>query len=201
MDQPPLPPSLPSAIPPQKGLSTGCIFSTIIAAIFVPIVIIAVFMGLVVPAGAKVAGKVKTLQARALSSALVIAMKGFQTEYNQLPLPKDQVVLESKTILSNGSLVDALMAEDRVINPRKVKFLDPPPASKGVNGLLEKDGKRMVVDPWGQPYSILLDIDGDGKIPDPEHPGAMLDTTVGVFSAGPDGDPTTWRDNVHSWYD
>ena len=185
MDQPLLPP----AIPPKKGLSTGCIISIIGASILVPIVVIAILVGMAIP----------VLQARSVSSGLVIALQGFQTEYNHFPLPKDQAALESTILTSSGSLLDALLGEDDAINPRKVKFFDPPPARKGVNGLLENEGKRTVLDPWGQPYAILLDYDGDGKVADPEHPGAMIKTTVAVFSGGPDGNLATWRDNVKSW--
>lgn len=199
MDQPPLPPAFPSAIPVKKGLSTGCIISIIVAVIFVPIVIIAVLAGMAVPAGNMVMRKARILQARANSQGLVIAVKGFQTEYDRLPLPRDQVVLKSPTIPASGPVLDALLATDTDINPRGVKFYDPPLAKNNTNGLLEKDGKRTMLDPWGHVYSILFDFDGDGKIPDPEHPGAMLDTTTGVFSAGPDGDSATWQDNVKSW--
>lgn len=137
--------------------------------------------------------------ARATASGLIIAIKGFQTEYRQLPVSKDYAVSETIPLTSSGSLLYSLMGDDDAINPRKIKFLDPPPARKEVNGLLEKEGKRMVVDPWGQLYSILLDLNEDGKIPDPEHPGTMLDTTVIVFSSGPDGNLMTWQDNVTSW--
>ncbi len=199
MDQPTLPPTLPPITSAKSGLSTGCIISVIVAVILVPICIIAVLAALAVPAGNAVMYKARMLQARAASQGLSIAIKGYQTEYNRYPLPKDLAVPEPTTFTSSGPILNALLAEDSDINPRKIKFLDSPPARKDVNGLLEKDGKRILVDPWGEPYAILLDFDGDGKVPDPEHPGEMLGTTVIVFSAGPDGNSSTWKDNVRSW--
>lgn len=136
---------------------------------------------------------------RGTANEIVIAIKGYGVEYNRFPLLGERLPVDSEVITSSGSLLNALMGDDDKINPRKIKFIDPPIAKNNVNGLLEKDGKRMLVDPWGKPYYILIDFDGDGKVPDPEHPGAMLDTTVIVFSGGPDGDPTTWQDNVRSW--
>ncbi|MEY4482997.1 MAG: hypothetical protein RL693_449 [Verrucomicrobiota bacterium] len=128
-----------------------------------------------------------------------MATKSYQMEYNRFPLPKGQVAIDSATIVSGDLFLDALLNEESDINPRKIKFIDLPIARNNVNGLLEKDGKRILVDPWGEPYAILLDFDGDGKVPDPEHPGTTLNTTVIVFSGGPDSNLTTWQDNVRSW--
>ncbi len=199
MDQPKLPPTLPLATPAKKGLSTGCIMGIIVAVILVPIFIMAVLAGLAVPAGNAVMLKARVLQASAVSQGLIIAVKGFQTEYDRLPLPEDQAFSESTPLISSGPWLDALIAEDKKINPRQVKFLDPPVARNNTNGLVEKEGKRTLLDPWGHAYFLLLDIDEDGKIPDPEHPGALLDMLVIVFSGGPDGNPATWQDNVRSW--
>jgi hypothetical protein len=44
-----------------------------------------------------------------------------------------------------------------------------------------------------------LDYDGDGKIADPVHPGATIAASVIVYSAGPDRDYHTWKDNEKSW--
>ena len=151
------------------------------------------------PAIAKVTENAKQTQARAIEMSLVYAIKSYWTEYNQLPVPKDQETSESIPITSSGSLLDALLAEDSNINPRMIKFLDTPLVRNSTGGLLEKDAKRLLVDPWGNAYFILLDLNNDNRIPDPEHPGTTLNASVLVFSAGVDGDPGTWKDNVASW--
>ena len=52
---------------------------------------------------------------------------------------------------------------------------------------------------------ILCDFNNDGQVPNPElitvppKPGATqkeLSTRIALFSAGPDGDPATWEDNM-----
>jgi hypothetical protein len=189
MDQPPFPPALPA----KKVISTGCIIGTIVT-----IVGIAVFALLMIVFGSRIMGK-KELMYGARLVALVVAIKGYQTEYNRFPPLPEHVTSESAAIVSSGSFLDALLGERNDFNPRHVKFLEPEQAKYQKNGLLDKDDKRTLVDKWGIPYYILLDINRDGKIPDPERPGAMINTTVVVFSGGPDGDPATWQDNVTSW--
>lgn len=60
-------------------------------------------------------------------------------------------------------------------------------------------------DGWGSLYYIVCDFNNDGQVPNPElmtvppKPGATkkeLNTRIAIFSAGPDGDPATWEDNM-----
>ena len=60
-------------------------------------------------------------------------------------------------------------------------------------------------DGWGSLYYIVCDFNNDGKVPNPElltvppKPGATqkeLFNRIAIFSAGPDGNPATWEDNV-----
>lgn len=65
-------------------------------------------------------------------------------------------------------------------------------------------GEWELLDAWGHPYRLHLDLNGDGKIP---HPAKDTGTPAPVlippgfviYSAGPDGDYSTWDDNVRSW--
>jgi len=61
------------------------------------------------------------------------------------------------------------------------------------------DPSFTLLDVWGQPYRLSMDTDGDGKVSDPEHPGMWLAHPVIVWSAGDDGNPATWADNIKSW--
>ncbi len=56
-------------------------------------------------------------------------------------------------------------------------------------------------DPFGGVYWIVLDADGDGRVKNPAvaENEQWLNSRVLIFSAGPDGDPTTWKDNVRNW--
>ncbi|MGK0188635.1 MAG: hypothetical protein ACI9R3_004446 [Verrucomicrobiales bacterium] len=56
-------------------------------------------------------------------------------------------------------------------------------------------------DPFGRGYWVILDANRDRKIENParEGTGNWLQSSALVFSAGPDGDPKTWQDNVRNW--
>ncbi|MBK8038967.1 MAG: hypothetical protein IPK22_17825 [Verrucomicrobiaceae bacterium] len=62
-------------------------------------------------------------------------------------------------------------------------------------------------DSWGHRYYGIFDFNNDGHVPNPEtltthpHPGtpATLKRRTAIFSAGPDGDPVTWEDNIKNW--
>lgn len=80
------------------------------------------------------------------------AVVAFETEYGRLPALKGSVV--------GGDFLAALLGENDALNPRKIVFIEVPNAKKGKSGL--KSG--VFVDPWGAPYKIVMDEDGDGII-------------------------------------
>ncbi|OYW75743.1 MAG: hypothetical protein B7Z37_12025 [Verrucomicrobia bacterium 12-59-8] len=60
-------------------------------------------------------------------------------------------------------------------------------------------------DGWGSLWYIICDFNNNGIVPNPElltvppKPGATqkeLSTRISIFSAGPDGNPATWEDNM-----
>ena len=59
-------------------------------------------------------------------------------------------------------------------------------------------------DAWGSLFYLVCDFNNDGKVPNPEtlttppNLGAVptLKQRLAIFSAGPDGNPATWADNV-----
>ena len=68
--------------------------------------------------------------------------------------------------------------------------------------------ERAFRDPWGHPYQYLVnetpkDTMGLGPYAstgsDPYTGPGEVRATVLVWSAGPDGDYLTWKDNVASW--
>ncbi len=153
--------------------------------------------------GAFFAKKMRILQTKTAIKGLEIAMKGFEVEYGRA-LGKtlgDKVGLtEAHDSLAEGDLLATLMHLSTTHNPRKVRFYDPPPAKGQVNGVwFDATGVARLSDPWGSPYRVRADLNGDGLIPDPAIPGATVHAQYIICSAGPDKDPTTWRDNVASW--
>jgi hypothetical protein len=103
-------------------------------------------------------------------------------------------------LLTQGQLVDVLMADDEKLNPRQIHYIDPPVATQTKGpGLYEGPVMRALVDSWGKPMRIALEDSHTTELPDPEHPSAKIKANVLIWSAGPDGNFDTWKDNIASW--
>jgi type II secretory pathway pseudopilin PulG len=185
-------------------MSTGCIIGLVVGIVgLVGLVIIAVLVAIAVPAGQKVLEKARILQAKAQMKGFEIAVKGYQTEYNRLPSSQspppttDNSPGYETTDAEGKSMIEILTGTDTKNNPRGIAFYEPPPTRTKGGGYTASGG---LVDIWGaRGYIIIFDYDGDGNISDPEHPGATISEPVIIYSAGPDGDFNTWKDNVTSW--
>ena len=168
----------------------------------VGVVVIAIMASLAIPAFSKVKSKAERANTRVTMKGLEIAIKGYQTEYNRLPLKGSPSPVagdqNSDTTDPDGrALLDTLLGKDTVTNPRSIYFIDLAPARASGAGYSASSGLR---DPWGKNgYRILLDANGDGNIADPEGLVGDLKATIRIYSAGPDGDFATWADNVCSW--
>ena len=198
----PSPATLPPPAP-RKGLSTGCIIAVVVCIVgFVAVTVIAIMASLAIPAFSKVKSKAERANTRVTMKGLEIAIKGYQTEYNRLPLKGNSSPAagdqNSDTTDPDGrALLDTLLGKDTVTNPRSIYFIDLPPARASGAGYSASSGLR---DPWGKNgYRILLDANGDNRITDPEGLAGDLTATILIYSAGPDGDFTTWADNVCNW--
>lgn len=167
--------------------------------------IIALLAGMAVPAGNMVMKRARMLQAKAAMSGLVIAIKGYQTEYNRYPMAAGNTTdMTVDTSSAEGiALLTALLANDATNNPRQVKFYDPAPSKNGVNGYDPTAGTLM--DPWGNGFQIVIDYDQDGKVANPYvGGGGPTDIATGllIFTPGPNktfDDIPTKSDDVKSW--
>lgn len=134
---------------------------------------------------------------------LTIATGHFRTEYNRFPLPAPIDETKDTFLRSEGTMFAALLGQDDKLNPRKIKFVDLPLAKDQKNGLSQETGEWVLVDRWGEMYYLGMDTNGDNRIDNPEPEGlkapAFLNTSMMVYSSGPDRDPKTWEDNVCSW--
>jgi hypothetical protein len=162
-----------------------------------------VMIGSLFVGGAFFAKKMRVLQTKTAIKGLEIAMNGYDTEYDRVvgKTLGDKVGLtEGHDSLAEGDLLATLMSILPVHNPRRIRFYDPVRAKGQVNGVwFDAAGVIHLSDPWGSPYRVRADLNGDGLIPSPETPGGALSAQYIIYSAGPDKDPTTWRDNVASW--
>ena len=140
---------------------------------------------------------------KSLLSGFIIALKVYRTEYNRFPVEALSSGDEHQLQRMQGKILRVLLGEDETLNPRKIVFFDPPLAKDRKRGLYrDEKGEPFFVDSWGEPFYFMFDINGEGKIPNPDprpDEPRELGTTVIGFSAGPDRDPDTWKDNVASW--
>ena len=89
------------------------------------------------------------------------------------------------------------------VNKRRIMFLGPKSEynpAKRYDDITNK--KHLWLDPWGNPYVILINVDGTDQIVDPTDNTKLVAAKVILYSYGPDGESgtdATNRDNVCSW--
>ncbi len=156
--------------------------------------------------GSSLTPKALKYDAQATAMAIDNAIDQFYTEYDHLPAPTSAVKGKDWNSDSGDAenLISILKALDATANSKQIDFLgDIKDAKtedgKRLNGLVREDSTIALLDPWGHPYLIRMDGDGDGFVTDPSDPGKRLAKKAIVWSAGKDGDPETWKDNVGSW--
>ena len=144
------------------------------------------------------------IQVRVIMKDLKIALDMYKLDYNRFPLPSTSATNLDFSFRSRGAMLTSLLGEDTGgLNPKKTKYIYLPQARNHKNGLWQDGAEWVLSDRWGEPYYIVLDTNGDGKISNlefgAEHQPATLPLKVLIYSSGPDRDPKTWKDNVCSW--
>lgn len=177
--------------------------------LLIVIAIITVLAGLAIPAINVVINKGRETQARAAIKGLEVSISAYRAEYNRLPA--EGAPGEDLELITDGGdpLIFVLLGQAQGdLNPRGEKFLNAAVASNQRNGVVMSAGSAALYDPWGRPYQIVLDGDGDHLVGNPDamndDPGISSDASpqlpvdMAVFSSGRDGRPHT-RDDVTSW--
>jgi prepilin-type N-terminal cleavage/methylation domain-containing protein len=166
--------------------------------------LIATLAGVSVPVYNGIMRKMRETQARQLGLSVQNSVKGYYNEYMKYPLPPGGGGSEATAVMTDSTLVPALMAKDEVLNPRGVRFLpelkDATDSRK--NGLVLTDGLGSIFDPWGGMYSVLMDsgdYNNELENPDTEATSPTLFQSVAVWSNGEDMKDTTWDDNISTW--
>lgn len=180
--------------------------------LLVVITIIAILASLAFPAARGIMERSYRLKTQTAVKDLQVAINGYLTEYNRLPVQPGGTTGETPLLTdSSTTLISVLLAEESgtgTLNPRGIVFLNAPTAKNGKGGLTEKGSSVELVDQWGKPYQVLLDTNFDNKIVNPDASNEdksisqdappNLRTRVAVFSLGKDGKENT-RDDVVSW--
>jgi hypothetical protein len=190
---------------PQNTRTSGNGYVTTAIVVFVLAILASVFGP--IPGWYYMARNAKQLQSKRAMRGLEIAIRGHQTEYLPSITLNEFWKSEKEAIPSEGEILKVLMAENERLNPHGIRFYEPPAlrkkSSKQGGTIFNEKGEIRVVDHLGNPFWLLLDLDGDGAIPNP-NPDEVADmeiinAPVILYSSGDDGDPNTWRDNLKSW--
>jgi hypothetical protein len=138
--------------------------------------------------------------AKITGTALCNGFANFQMEYGRLPASAISAKGDIEKEPSDHGLIDALLPASLDENTRGHSFFNTKEAKNGRSGLVYIGATLSadLRDPWGNPYYVSIDADGDGILANPET-GSNRRSLCFVFSAGPDGDPDTWKDNPKSF--
>lgn len=137
------------------------------------------------------------------------SVERFQRAYDRFPV-LGSTRTHDLELRSDGAFIAALLGRSETLNPKHQLFYKPSLAKNSMSGLQDLSGGTSddpadlsVLDAFGERYYVLLDLDGDGRLLDPQSRGTdnpiYLKTAIAIYSSGPDCDPKTWVDNITSW--
>ena len=135
--------------------------------------------------------------------SLLIGLNAFYEHRSRWPAWNDSLDKRTMEFTTRGSILATLLGKDASTNPEGIEFSWFRPTRTSKDGLWRHGDDWVLSDLWGNEYRILLDLDDDGKItnPDPLTAKELPDiaAAVAVYSSGPDGNAATWEDNIRSW--
>jgi hypothetical protein len=149
--------------------------------------------------------KAKKVTSLATATALEIAINSIYTEYGKLPNAGGLVTTDSPEGLKLLNILLGLDAKsDDALNSRAIKFLSVKEGKNRKNGLVfAADGNSLegLYDPWGIPYTVVLDTDYDERLQFKWGTQSvdLKKRRAAVFSTGPDqllgtaDDIATWQ--------
>jgi prepilin-type N-terminal cleavage/methylation domain-containing protein len=171
--------------------------------------IIAVLASLAMPAMTGAMKGAKKTRTQAALKDLVLGIKNYQVEYNRYPVNGNDKSETPRLTDNSNDLIDILLGNNpNKLNPRKQAFMEPPIAKNGVGGLSGTEGNYGLMDTWGSPFNVVMDLNYDNKIANPDRNSddnnlssqAPQNLPMGAisYSIGEDKKENT-RDDVVSW--
>lgn len=135
------------------------------------------------------------------------AISAYFTEHRKFPAFDSTYDTDLDT---DFHLMDILVGADytikkRHIGPRRIASYAGKEAKLGEDGRYRSgvsktpEGRSELWDPWGNHYRVRLDTNHDNLMADPSGGDAPIPESILIWSAGPDGDFATWRDNQKTW--
>jgi prepilin-type N-terminal cleavage/methylation domain-containing protein len=179
----------------QRTLSCKAGFTLV--EVMVVITVVAVITGLTL---SSIGGAMRTTRntaTRATVMALRTAVSEYEAHYNRLPSTARSDLTVNTA--AGSHLLSALLGENTSLrlNPARQRFLDlTKMAQLGRDGFVGEGGTLGLVDYWGEPFTVILDMDGDQWLTNPDEQNedqrissagsSRLPSRVLVFSKGED---------------
>jgi prepilin-type N-terminal cleavage/methylation domain-containing protein len=175
----------------------------------VVITIIAVLAALAMPNIVGVMRSAKKVRTQAALKDLVLGIKNYQVEYNRYPTqPNDKSETPRPTDEGSVTLNILLGNNPQRLNPRQQAFIEPPMGKNGAGGLVGQQGRYGLMDSFGQPFYLVMDLNYDNSIANPDIQNSDPTVARGVaaklpigaiaYSWGEDMKDKT-KDDVVSW--
>jgi len=166
--------------------------------ILVVMTLIAILVGIGVPAFTSVMEQARKTQAKNEEQQIVAAVNAFYTEYGKYPLVTADTTLTGTSTPSNGDLFFTLRAVsggvnlNNAVNTRAIVFIQQPVSKDQTtprSGI--QTASSVWYDPWGSPYNVEIDGDYSNQIttnPYTDQPGGQpLNNGVIAWSFGKNG--------------
>lgn len=155
-------------------------------------------------------GRSEDLKAKKACTDLVMACESFEIDHNGMwPLSRLTAAEGQDEVLKteDNDLMAILLnkeGEGDAVNQKGQAYFSAEVVNRKSNGIYMKDESIALYDPWGRPYTVIIDTNGDGQILDPKDPAKqrMISKRVVVYSMGPDqetGEARTMDDNIYSY--
>lgn len=180
--------------------------------LMIVMVIIAILAAIAIPGTKSIIDRTRRAAAKNDALNLKNAIASYVTEYRRFPTRLNGPESGSAPILSDHALMDILLGSDAEtgpggLNPRRLVSFSGNPARPIGHGryrsgvVLDDQGGGTLWDPWGNHYRVILDLDGDSRVPAPGFlPGpGLLPQTIVIWSPGKDGSDEESEDNVTTW--
>ncbi|HEV7405015.1 MAG TPA: DUF4190 domain-containing protein [Chthoniobacteraceae bacterium] len=173
---------------------TGLAVAGLVLGYFGTVIVgLALVAALVFPAISAAKDGARRAKARQDELSIVHAVEQYETTYGQNPDPAGGERRDVTVAEDNHKLFNILrdLEPDHRNNPKRQVFFTAPDAhgeGKPRDGF---DSNGVFRDPWGNPYLIRIDLNGDGVVEDPygTSPTDTIQVSVIVWSLGPDGLP------------
>ena len=194
---------IPTPFRPRRG------FTLIELLVVIAIIMVLAATGFSV--GGAMLNRAKKLSAQTMATAVDQAVNAFYSEYGGFPTNGDASEITTGPG-AGAEFLNALLGNDEDLNPRGMSFLSVKEgrgqAASGIDGLVyDSEGEALgLYDPWGNPFTIVMDIAFDDKIeftPTGIQGASQIRLNrrrIAVYSPGvPDGETATIKTMIKSW--